>query len=118
MSNRLSKQERALLRNLAGEAYEQELEEALTDLYDKFSVWGGKGMSAFDLSELIHEFHDGVSRTLYKTYVLGSPEMSVALGITRQLIDPDQLGEKLLMTISPIVESIEKLQKNEDDEAT
>ena len=118
MPDQLSKRERAVLRNLAAEAHEQELEDVLSDLYDKFCIWGGKGMNAFDLSELIHEFHDGVSRELYKTYVLGAPEISVAIGVSRGAIDPDDLDKKLYMKISPIVDSIEKHHENKDDEAT
>jgi len=118
MSDRFTKRERAALRNLAAKAHEQELEDAMTDLYDKFCIWGGKGMNVFDLNELIHEFHNGVSRELYKTYVLGEPEISVAIGIFRRVIDPDDLDKKLYMNISPIVESFESLKKIEDDEAT
>lgn len=89
------------MHQLAAEAHEQELEEALTELYDKFCTWGGKGMSAFDLNDKIHEFHDGISRELYKTYVMSLPEIAVAVGLSRRAINPSSVDEGLIKKLFP-----------------
>lgn len=118
MPERFSKRERAFLRELASEAHHYELGEALTNLYEEFCKWGGDGMSAFDLNEKIHEFHNGISRDLYKTYVLGNPEVAVAIGISRKTINPDQLDEGLREKIALIVDTFERLKKADENDAT
>ena len=105
MSSQFTKRERAILRGLAAEFHQLELENGLTDLYEKFSIWNGNGMNAFELNEAIHQFHDGLSRELYKTYVLGDPGISVAIGIYRQLIDPGDLDKALYSKIAIIVDA-------------
>lgn len=94
------------MRQLAAEAHEQELEEALTELYEEFCTWGDKGMSAFDLNDKIHKFHDGISRELYKTYVMSPPEIAFAVGLSRRAINPSSVDEGLVKKMFP--EGIEK----------
>ena len=65
MKNEFTKSERKLLRQLSEVAWESELSLCLSELMKEFSAWQGKRMSAFDLSQKIHEFHDGASRNLY-----------------------------------------------------
>lgn len=89
------------MRQLVTQVHELELEEALTELYEEFCTWGGKGMSAFDLCEKIHEFHDGISRELYKLYVLNSPEIAVAIGLSRRAIDPSSAKAARLEQLFP-----------------
>jgi len=113
MSERFSKRERAALRNLAAEAHDHELQNALTDLYDEFCVWGGDGMSAFDLNDKIHEFHDGISRELYKTYVLSDPELAVTIGIFRKTINLDDIDKNLREKLKPMVEGFERMGEAE-----
>jgi hypothetical protein len=118
MADRFTKRQRACLRKLASEAHCYELGEALAHLYAEFGKWGGDGMSAFDLNDKIHEFHDGISRDLYKTYVLSNPEMAVAIGIFRKAIDPDRLDAELRGKIAPIVESFERMKEPDENDAT
>lgn len=118
MLERFTKRERATLRELASEAHLSELNEALAGLYEEFCKWGANGMSAFDLNDKIHEFHDGNSRELYKTYVLGNPEVAVAIGISRKTINPGQLDEGLREKIAPIIEGLERMKKADENDAT
>jgi len=70
MTKSISKREFAILKKLAIEAHEAGLEGALMELLEKFMLWSGDGIDSFELSDRIHEFHDGISRELYKTYAL------------------------------------------------
>ena len=118
MPERFTKRERATLRELASEAHLSELNEALASLYEEFCKWGGDGISAFDLNDKIHEFHDGDSRDLYKTYILGNTEVAVAIGISRKTINPSQLDEGLREKIAPIIEVFERMKKADENDTT
>jgi hypothetical protein len=118
MPDRFTKRERAALRDLAAAAYQQELEDALTDLYDAFHTWGRKGMSAFELNEKIHDFHNGLSRELYRIYVMNNPELAVTLGIARGTISLDELEEALREKLRPLSESVERIDRPGNDGAT
>ena len=50
------------VRGLAGEAYERELVVALRSLREAFVHWEAGSISASDLTDRIHEFHNGVAR--------------------------------------------------------
>jgi hypothetical protein len=118
MDKRFSKRERSALRDLAVKAHDYELNEALTELYEDFCTWGGDGMSAFDLNDKIHEFHNGISRELYKTYVLSDPELAVAIGIHRKTINPDELDKDLREKLEPMIEGFERMSKVKTNDTT
>ena len=48
------------LRQLAGDAWEAELSMHLEGLLAQFHAWKEKHINAHDLSQKIHEFHDGL----------------------------------------------------------
>ena len=75
-------------------------------------------MCAFDLNDKIHEFHNGISRELYKTYVLFEPELAVVVGLFRKIINPDELDKGLREKLEPIVEGFERMSKAEKNGAT
>lgn len=99
MSIKLSKRETATLRELANEAWETELHEALEGLFEDFCRWTDNGYSSLELVERIHEFHDGVARDLYKRYTGLPPPVAVARAIAVGAIDesalPAELQDKL-----------------------
>ena len=85
MHERWSKKQRRELHELRGMAWERELEQALGLLRSDFEMWKKGEISAFELSDRIHRFHDGRSRELFNMYTdtLDSwrPETAVAKGI-------------------------------------
>lgn len=96
MSNIFSKKQKYHLRVLAEQCHQDELEEAMGELYEDFQKWGGKDISVFDLNDRLHEFHDGISRELYKRYVMLDPEFSVAYALNNGLLSEDEIGEDLV----------------------
>jgi hypothetical protein len=56
------------LRYLAGVAYEAELGRALEELFGDFQKWKAGAIDPFELSDRIHQFHDGPSRKIYVRY--------------------------------------------------
>lgn len=75
--DRFTRLERKELRRLAGVAYERELGKALESLEGNFKQWRKNEISAFELSELIHKFHNGIARDLWGLYSNGHTEMIV-----------------------------------------
>jgi hypothetical protein len=107
MNERFSKPEKRLLRDLAAEAHESELSEALGELYEEFTKWADNGLGAFEMNEKIHEFHNGVSRELYKQYVLNDPHFAVAAGLSRKVLAHSQVAPELLEKLRPLLEAFE-----------
>ena len=98
-----TKLEKKQLRKIAGIAYERELEKELSSLRDRFSAWHSGDIDAFQLSDNIHEFHQGPSRGLYNFYTSVDPHMAVARAIVEELVleeeVPAELITKLVSTV-------------------
>jgi hypothetical protein len=92
----ITKQERTLLRKLAGAAWEAELKSELKNLFEDFRKWADDGMDSFDLSDKIHEFHNGVSRELYGRYTRLDPEITVPRAVAMGILDEEALGQALV----------------------
>ncbi|MCW8929068.1 MAG: hypothetical protein OQL19_02380 [Gammaproteobacteria bacterium] len=105
MNKSLTKYQKSILRDLAENAHENELNSELEKLFENFLMWADKGMSASELNDEIHIFHNGVSRELYKTYVLGEPMVSVAIGLSRKAIAESDIDMELMSILRPLVEN-------------
>lgn len=102
VDSRFTKSEKKELRKLAGLAYERELAKALEALEESFRQWKKKKISAFELSECIHKFHNGSARNLWNLYETGHAETSARHAITEGII--------LKTEVCPGI--LEKLQNN------
>lgn len=98
-----NRREKSELRDLASEAWAEELNAALLELYEEFGKWGGDSLSPFDLNDKIHEFHNGISRELYVRYS-GKPEFEVARGIAKGYISEEHVSESLLEKLQSLIE--------------
>ena len=92
----LGKAERAHLRELASAAYERELSRELGELETEFRRWRAGEINAFDLSEAIHNFHQGTSRDLFSKYAPSNLEIVVAQAIHEGILSKDEAGSALL----------------------
>ena len=66
--NELPKTIKKAMRPLVGLAHETELGRALEELYGDFKRWKTGEIDSFELSDLIHKFHDGPNRRIYLRY--------------------------------------------------
>ena len=103
MKSRYTRAERATMRELAKEAWDAELNEFLSELYEEFCQWADNAISSFELSDKIHAFHNGIARELYKRYTtLGESSAvarAVALGLIGESALSGPLAEKLATEI-------------------
>jgi len=100
----LTKSERRELREIAGEAYEWELHEHLSELDGAFDQWRRGEMLSSELSAAIHEFHQHAARELWSMYQsLGEVEL-VARGVAIGAVALDRLSPGLRAKIQPLSE--------------
>lgn len=111
---RFTKREKAELKELAGAAWEAELRDELEKLFEDFLKWADNGMDAFDLSERIHQFHNGVSRELCGRYTSLDPEITVPRAIALGILGEGELGEALLEKLSAQIQAYRKRFKDEE----
>jgi hypothetical protein len=113
MHDSLTKIEKRELRDLAAAAHEIELSEAVISLYGIFQSWHEKQINVFDLNQDIHEFHDGISRDIYKKYVLGDLFFPVAQAVFLGILKRENISSELLNHLEPTIESMARL--NDDN---
>jgi hypothetical protein len=106
----ITKGQRKQLRKLAGLAYSRELDTALDDLGLQFEHWRAKQIDGFRLSEIIHEFHDGISRELYKRYNYLSPAETVARALALGILRPDEVPEAIRQRLQRSVELFKEVR--------
>jgi hypothetical protein len=95
-NNRFTKLEKKELRKLAGLAYERELAKALGSLEEDFKRWRKNKISAFELSELIHKFHNGIARDLWSFHTTGPAELNVKHAIIKGVILNNEISAGIL----------------------
>jgi len=111
-----TKSERKKLRALAGEAYARELDRELQDLDSGFSDWRHKHIDAFQLSDLIHEFHQGPSRELFSQYTRLDPGFLVARAFARGLLQESEVPASLREALSSLIEYCRKSYEDQEDD--
>jgi hypothetical protein len=105
MALELTRKEKALLRQLAGQAWESEMNRELETLFKAFGRWANKEENAFELSDRIHEFHNGVSRDLYSRYTGSNPLPVVCAAIAAGILSEESLGPSLRKKIGPVIQA-------------
>lgn len=95
---------RKALRELADDAHERELTQALSDLEAKFQAWRKGEFSCFELSDLVHKFHDGTSRNIWKRYAYLKPDISVPAAVGRGILKEDEIPPGMLEEMKASIE--------------
>jgi hypothetical protein len=93
---RFTKSEIKELRRFAGLAYERELAKALETLEKDFRQWKKSKITAFELSDLIHKFHNGIARDLRSFYTTGPAELNVKHAIVKGAILKNEISPGIL----------------------
>jgi creatinine amidohydrolase/Fe(II)-dependent formamide hydrolase-like protein len=92
------------IRRLAEKAYKIELENALSDLQDKFSNWNDQKIDVFQLDHEIYLYHVKTSRAIFKKYNNdGQLDMAVASAAARGILEIEELSDGLLDALKPVI---------------
>jgi hypothetical protein len=109
------KQARKKLRELADQAYEEELRRALEPLAEAFERWKVRDLSSFEVSHLIHEFHDGPARGIWGWYARFKPDATVSRAVATGILPPESLPEELAASLVQTIGYF-KVQEHEDEQ--
>ncbi len=112
--DRPPKKLRRLLRQLADRAYEEELRRELEPLHEAFEQWKRRALNSFELSDLIHNFHQGPSRRLFTKHNGANHEMIVALAIVNGILDRNKVRQELLDHLQSKIEFYDRLATEDD----
>ncbi|MCW9095575.1 MAG: hypothetical protein OQJ74_07020 [Ignavibacteriaceae bacterium] len=94
--HKYTKSQKKKLRELAGIANERELDQEMEMLYQHFENWRNEKISCFELSDLIHKFHQGASREIWKMYAYSDPDTTVSRAVALSLLKKEEIPENLL----------------------
>lgn len=92
----LTKAQRKRLLQLAAIAHERDLAVELARLEAAFQRWRAQELDAFELSDLIHRFHQGPSRDLFSKYDRANMDFAVAHAIHRGILTEAEVGTEVL----------------------
>jgi|HigsolmetaAR202D_1030399.scaffolds.fasta_scaffold37439_2 hypothetical protein len=98
-----SKHIKRLIREHATRLYEIELGQALGKLEQHFVAWHSGHISAFELSDHIHTFHQSPARELGSRYNARIDDTLVAHAIVTDLLPRETIPAELLEALQPIM---------------
>jgi hypothetical protein len=91
-----TKAQKKKLRELAGIANEREIDQEMEMLYQHFENWRNEKISCFELNDLIHKFHQGPSREIWKMYTYSDPDTAVSRAVALGLLKKEEIPGNLL----------------------
>jgi hypothetical protein len=97
------KAQRKELRRLASLAYERELGAALAALETHFREWHAGSCDVHQLSDMIHQFHNGIARDLFVTYTRLEPRLAVAQAVARKVLRDDEVPATLREALHTLI---------------
>lgn len=100
------------LRELAGRAYDEELRRALLPLAEAFQRWQRGEVPSFELTEMIHKFHQGPARDLWVRYNHSMLTSVVAFAIANGIVDRTKVEPEVLQFLSSAIEFYEAEGRN------
>ena len=107
---KFTKSQKKKLRELAGIANERELDREMEKLYQHFENWRSGKVSCFELSDLIHTFHQGASREIWKIYTYSDPDMAVSRAVALGFLKKEEIPEGLLDILDPKIDFFDDLE--------
>jgi hypothetical protein len=96
MRNDPQKMQRQRIRQLAALAHERELSRELGSVEAEFSRWRRGEIDAHELSDRIHEFHDGPARRLHSLYNGDLLDMVVGAAIARGILSEAEVPPEIV----------------------
>jgi hypothetical protein len=98
-----TREHRKELRQLVETAHDRELGLYLSLLEKRFAEWRRSEIGPGELSDFIHEFHDGWARDVFKIYSILKPDQLVARALGIGLLSGDEVSEGLRQTLTDAI---------------
>ena len=103
----LPKAMKRLVREWAAVAHDRELGQILLDLKTQFDRWQRGEITAADLNDLIHQFHQGTSREIWKKYATNHLEPAIGCAVAARILRREELPPELLTHVASLIEFYE-----------
>jgi hypothetical protein len=114
MSN--GKEIRKQSRELVGKAHDRELNLYLSELGKDFEEWRDGKISSIELSDRIHEFHDGSARAVYKTYTTLKRDQLVARAVGIGLLSEDEVSSEIKERLEGAIDYFREYYEIDEDD--
>ena len=96
-----------MIREWAAIAHDRELGQALLELRTHFDRWQRGDITAAELNDLIHQFHQGDSRNIWTKYAANHLEPAIGSAIAAGILQRGELPEELLRHVAGLIEFYE-----------
>lgn len=105
-----SKRIKRLIREYAAIAHDRELGQALRDLGVQFEQWRSGEISPAELNDLIHQFHDGPAREVWRKYATNRLEPALGFAVATGILRKEELPAELLQHLAGLIDFYEAEQ--------
>ena len=102
------KKTKRLVREWAGVAHDRDLRNALSELRAHFDRWERGEIDSFELNDLVHRYHEGPSRDIWKRYATNHLEPAVAAAAVDGVLRKEELPKELVQHIAGWIEFYER----------
>ncbi len=92
-----------LIRQWAAIAHEREMRVHLEQLAASFARWQAGEVETWDLTDAIHQFHQGPNRDLFNRYTGPYPDLAVAHALVEGLVQEAELPAELVAALAPAI---------------
>lgn len=99
-----------LVREWAAIAHDRELTKALQELRTHFDRWQQSEITAAELNGLIHQFHEGVARDIWKSYATKHLEPAIGFAVATGIFRREELPAELLEHVAGWIQFYEEEQ--------
>ena len=100
-------------REFADQAYEEELRRGLAPLAEAFERWKAGAATSVEISDLIHESHQGPSRRLRGMYIALKPAGLVARAVARGVLARKSQPPEVAASVADEIKTFEQLARDE-----
>jgi len=112
----MNKATKRRLRELAGIAYERELRKALQPVEQALADMHAGKRNAFEVSEVIHQFHQRPAKELWMRYARAHLEMAIHSALFENVITPEEIPVEARQWFVERVEHFRTLQNSDAGE--
>ena len=99
-----TKRIKRLVREHAAIAHDRKLGLALGDLDVQFGRWRNGEISAAELNDSIHRFHDGASREVWRKYSTNRLEAALGFAVATGILRKEELPAELLQHLTGFID--------------
>ena len=112
-----SKSVKRSLRQLAATAHEREVGVHLSRLAESFAQWQAGTLETWDLTDQIHQFHNGPSRALFNTYNGRDSDVAVAHALVEGILKESEVPPEVAAAIAHAIAFYRYLKQDAEEKS-